>query len=125
MLGANLSLKKIIQTMRFSKRPAKFKGVIRLSKLEKSWHSQVYELLGAEVPFWVVETGGKDGAGTNWWYQRLFQEVVEYFEKRVLFVQVGERGLLNLPLEERLTCEARRTLASWFACSITLKAFCA
>ena len=35
-----------------------FKGDIHLSPQEKAWHSQMRELAGRDVPFWIVAAGG-------------------------------------------------------------------
>jgi len=39
--------------------PTEFKGDIHLSQLEKSWYSQVREITGDDLPFWIVVAGGK------------------------------------------------------------------
>jgi len=39
--------------------PALFKGDIHLSEEEQSWFSQVHELVGREIPFWIIVAGGK------------------------------------------------------------------
>lgn len=79
-------------------RPTQFKGDIHISDLEKSWFSQVRELLGHDVPFWIIAAGGKYDFTIKWWQQRRYQEVVDYFRRRVLFVQVGESGHWHPPL---------------------------
>jgi ADP-heptose:LPS heptosyltransferase len=73
-------------------RPTRFKGDIHISGLEKSWFSQVREILKEDVQFWVVVAGGKFDYTIKWWDHRRFQQVVDYFRGSVLFVQVGERG---------------------------------
>ena len=35
------------------------KGDIHLSDLEKSWYSQVHEVIGQQTPFWIIAAGGK------------------------------------------------------------------
>ena len=85
-------------------RPTLFKGDIHVSALEKSWMSQVQEITGEEVPFWLIVSGGKDDFTIKWWDHRRYQEVVDHFRGRILFVQVGEehhyhppvRGVLDL-----------------------------
>src|ERR1700722_8502381 len=39
--------------------PTDFKGDIHLSDIEKTWFSQVREIIGKDVPFWIIVAGGK------------------------------------------------------------------
>ena len=71
-------------------RPTEFHGDIHLSELEKSWFSQVHELTGADIPFWIIVAGGKRDITIKWWSSERFQEVVDHFRGRIQFVQVGE-----------------------------------
>ena len=73
-------------------RPSVFKGDIHISDLEKSWCSQVRELTGDDTPFWIIAAGGKYDVSIKWWATRRYQEVVDHFRGRILFVQVGELG---------------------------------
>jgi len=40
-------------------KPTLYKGDIHLSDREKSWYSQVRELVGIDSPFWILAAGGK------------------------------------------------------------------
>jgi hypothetical protein len=80
-------------------RPTAFEGDIHLSELEKSWASQVSELTGREIPFWIVAAGGKFDFTIKWWDVRRYQEVVDHFKNRIQFVQVGEAGHYHPKLE--------------------------
>ena len=73
-------------------KPTEFKGDIHLSPLEKSWPSKIKELVGEEVPFWIIVAGGKRDFTIKWWSQERFQAVVDHFAGKILFVQVGEKG---------------------------------
>lgn len=73
-------------------RPWEFKGDVHLCALEKAWHSQVFELAGREIPFWIVSAGGKHDITIKWWATERYQEVVDHFRGRIQFVQVGARG---------------------------------
>jgi hypothetical protein len=75
-----------------------FKGDIHISATEKSWVSQVQEITGDPVPFWIVDAGGKFDYTIKWWETARYQEVVDRFRGRVLFVQIGERGHHHPPL---------------------------
>jgi len=39
--------------------PNEFKGDVRVSAEEKAWRSQVEELTGEDMPFWLISAGGK------------------------------------------------------------------
>lgn len=66
-----------------------FKGDIHLSEMEKSAPSQVAEVVGQEIPFWLISAGGKDDLTIKWWDFDRYQEVVDHFGGRIQFVQVG------------------------------------
>ncbi len=84
--------------------PTDFKGDIHLSEPEQKWMSQVQEITRMPVPFWIVGAGGKFDFTAKWWPNERYQQVVDHFAGRILFVQVGEkhhhhpplRGVLNL-----------------------------
>jgi ADP-heptose:LPS heptosyltransferase len=75
-----------------------FKGDIHLSEVEKSWMSQVQEITGDPVPFWIVDAGGKYDYTIKWWETERYQAVVDRFRGKILFVQIGERGHHHPPL---------------------------
>jgi ADP-heptose:LPS heptosyltransferase/SAM-dependent methyltransferase len=70
-------------------KPTVFKGDIHISDLEKSWTGQVHEIAGSDIPFWIIDAGGKMDFTIKWWDVRRYQEVVDHFRGRILFVQVG------------------------------------
>lgn len=72
--------------------PSDFKGDIHLSELEKTWMSQVQEFTKEDVPFWLVNAGGKNDYTIKWWDIHRFQSVINHLRGRILFVQVGEKG---------------------------------
>lgn len=84
--------------------PSEFKGDIHLSEKERLWMSQVQEVTKIPVPFWIVGAGGKFDYTAKWWPGERYQQVVDHFAGRILFVQVGEahhhhpplRGVLDL-----------------------------
>jgi len=72
--------------------PHAFKGDIHLSKLEKSWMSQVEEIAGLGTRFWIIVSGGKRDFTAKWWDPLRAQQVVDHFAGRIQFVQCGEGG---------------------------------
>ena len=79
--------------------PTEFKGDIHISAREKSWFSQVREILGRDIPFWIIVAGGKRDFTIKWWSHERFQEVMNHFRGKILFVQVGEKSHAHRPLE--------------------------
>jgi hypothetical protein len=71
-------------------RPKYFHGDIHISDLEKSWFSQAEEIVREALPFWIVVAGGKRDYTAKCWDPRRYQQVVDYFRGRILFVQVGD-----------------------------------
>src|SRR6185369_4322555 len=69
-----------------------FKGDVHLAKREKAWISQLHEIVGQDLPFWIVVAGGKRDYTIKWWDHQRFQQVVNHFRGKILFVQVGEQG---------------------------------
>ena len=79
-------------------RPTLFHGDIHLSDEERRWKSTVHELAGLDLPFWIVNAGGKFDYTAKWWDVRRHQRVVDHFRGKILFVQVGELGHHHPPL---------------------------
>jgi ADP-heptose:LPS heptosyltransferase len=72
--------------------PHAFKGDIHLSALERSWMSQVEEILGLGARFWIIVSGGKRDFTAKWWDPDRAQQVINHFRGRIQFVQCGEGG---------------------------------
>lgn len=70
-------------------RTSTFRGDIHLSRAERAWMSQVRELAGRDLPFWLLNAGGKADLTIKWWDARRYQAVVDHFRGRLQFVQVG------------------------------------
>ena len=91
-------------------RPTAFRGDIHLSALEKSWHSQVYELTGKDIPFWIVSGGGKYDVTVKWWDQSRYQAVVDHFREKIQFVQIGHSNHHHPKLEGAIDLRGRTSL---------------
>ena len=79
--------------------PALFKGDIHISDEEKSWYSQIREVAGEDIPFWIIVAGGKCDVTIKWWDPKRWQAVVDHFRGKIQFVQVGEKGHEHPPLK--------------------------
>ncbi len=91
-------------------RPGDFKGDIHLAEKERRWISQVQEITREPVPFWIVGAGGKFDFTAKWWEHARYQQVVDHFRGRILFVQVGEKGHHHPPLRGVLDLRGRTSL---------------
>ena len=68
----------------------KFAGEIHLAPWESVWCSQVADVIGKELPYWIIVSGGKRDFTTKWWGAHRFQEVVDAYRGKILFVQIGQ-----------------------------------
>lgn len=91
-------------------RPTTFRGDIHLSAQEISWISQVEELTESDVPFWIVVAGGKKDFTIKWWDPKRFQQVIDHFWGRIVFVQVGEAGHDHAKLENVIDLRGKTDL---------------
>src|SRR5215831_11621841 len=87
-----------------------FCGDIYISPLEKTWFSQVEEIVGEALPFWIIVAGGKYDYTIKWWDHDRFQQVVDHFHNRILFVQVGESGHEHRPLRHVIDLRGKTDL---------------
>jgi len=69
--------------------PQEFRGDIHLAQEEKDWYSQIYEIVGRDVPLWIMVAGRKFDYTLKWWSHERYQAVVDHFRGRLAFVQVG------------------------------------
>jgi ADP-heptose:LPS heptosyltransferase len=74
-----------------------FKGDIHISDKEKSWISQIEEL-GINKNFWIIVAGGKRDFTAKWWNPKFYQDVVDHFKDKIVFVQTGEKHHFHQPL---------------------------
>jgi len=91
-------------------KPTLFRGDIHLSAQEKSWISQVEEIVRRHVPFWIVVAGGKRDFTIKWWDHQRYQRVIDHFADRILFVQVGEAGHEHRPLRDVIDLRGKTDL---------------
>jgi ADP-heptose:LPS heptosyltransferase len=91
-------------------RPTRFGGDIHLAASEKNWISQVEERVHRPVPFWIVVAGGKRDFTIKWWARERYQAVVDHFDGKIQFVQVGEAGHEHPPLNNTLDLRGKTDL---------------
>lgn len=72
---------------------------IYLSEDERQWISQVQEITGKPMKYWIINAGTKQDYTAKRWGRDQYQEVVKLMKGRVNFVQIGERHHLHKPLE--------------------------
>jgi len=67
------------------------RGVIRLSPQEKAWASQVHEITGKDLPFWILDAGCKSDCTNKQWEVARYQELVDRTPE-ITWVQIGSAG---------------------------------
>jgi len=75
-----------------------FKGDIHLSNEERSWMSQIEEM-GIRDDFWIISAGGKNDFTAKWWPTDYYQKVVDHFQGKITFVQIGKSEHHHPPLK--------------------------
>jgi len=91
-------------------KPTVFRGDIHLSPLEKSWYSQVYEVTRQNIPFWIVAAGGKYDITIKWWDTQRYQQVIDYFQGKIQFVQIGAEDHYHPKLKGVIDLRGRTNL---------------
>lgn len=74
-----------------------FSSVIHLTELEKNFPSAVYERIGRDVPYWILNAGHKRDYTAKAWSFLRYQELVDRFPE-VWFVQIGSPEHCHPPL---------------------------
>ena len=65
---------------------------------------------GSALPYWLFASGGKWDYTIKWWSAKRYQEVVDHFEGKVEFVQVGESHHHHPPIEGVVDLRGRTSL---------------
>jgi len=109
-------------------RPTEFRGDIHLAPSERRLPSRFRQQLDG-LPFWIICAGGKYDYTIKWWSRRRYQQVVDHFQGRLEFVQVGESGHYHPPLKGVVDLRGRTSLrelirlthhAAGVVCGVTL-----
>lgn len=79
--------------------PLQFRGDIHLSRQERRVPEKFDSLNLERAPFWLLVAGGKFDFTIKWWELERYQKVVDHFQGRIRFVQVGEAGHHHPPLQ--------------------------
>lgn len=69
-------------------KPTEFSGFLHIAEQEKAWYSAIFEKIGRDVPYWVINAGHKSDYTAKAWSFTRYQELVAKFPD-VWFVQVG------------------------------------
>jgi len=87
------------ETLGVAARPTAFKGDIYIADEEKQWFDQVENHAGGGFRYWLINAGGKMDFTAKWWPRERFQKVVDHFQGRIEFAQIGEAGHHHEPLK--------------------------
>ncbi len=91
-------------------KPTEYRGDIHLSDDERRWFDAVISRQGAVPHYWLFASGGKFDYTIKWWSARRYQQVVDHFEGRIDFVQVGEASHHQPALERVIDLRGQTTL---------------
>lgn len=72
---------------------------IYLSSEEKAWMSQVQEMVGRPIKYWVINAGIKSDYTCKSWGHFNYQNLVDLLYGKIQFVQIGESNHNHEPLE--------------------------
>jgi len=96
--------------LRLAIRPWEYRGDIHLSVEEQSAPSWTEERWGRPIPYWLVNAGGKLDFTTKWWDPARYQEVIDAFDGRILFLQVGQASHHHPALRNVVDLRGKTTL---------------
>jgi hypothetical protein len=96
--------------LRLAIRPWEFRGDIHLSADERNAPSWTERLCGRHIPYWIVNAGGKLDFTTKWWDPERYQQVVDAFHGRILFLQVGHAADRHCALRNVVDLRGQTTL---------------
>lgn len=92
-------------TLQVSIKPTNFHGDVHLTESERAAPP------GFEgVRYWLIVAGGKFDYTIKWWSVQRYQEVVDHFQGRIVFVQVGREGHYHPPLSNVIDLRGKTTL---------------
>lgn len=72
---------------------------IHLTKREISSAGPLYKKVGIDFPYWLLCAGGKSDYTLKHWVQHRWQELVDKFEGKICFVQIGLHQHTHPPLK--------------------------
>lgn len=90
--------------------PTLFKADVHLSGEEREWFRAVEDARGRPPRFWLFASGGKFDYTIKWWSASRYQEVIDHFQGRLDFVQVGEAQHHQPALERVIDLRGQTTL---------------
>jgi len=86
-----------------------FKPEIYFREEEKMWMNQVSEM-GYTEKFWILVAGGKYDYTAKWWNPTAYQEVVDHFAGKIVFVQCGEQNHFHPPVHNTINLIGKTNL---------------
>lgn len=92
-------LEHLNRTLGVNASTTEFRGDVHLSPGEAQNPGPLEALLNERIPYWILVAGGKFDFTAKWWDWKRYQQVVDHFQGRIAFVQVGEIDHYHPPLE--------------------------
>lgn len=73
-------------------------GFMPIGPQEIAWYSVIYEILGKDVPYWVIDAGYKQDYTAKFWGTSNYQAIIDAFPATI-FVQIGDAHHVHSPLK--------------------------
>lgn len=86
-----------------------FKGDIHLSEEEK-YDKFLFERLGIESNYWIINAGGKRDYTCKWWDPSKYKDVVKILSDKIQFVQIGANGDFHEEIPEAINVIGKTTI---------------
>jgi len=90
--------------------PTEYRGDVHLTQEERDWFARVQEERGQARPFWLFASGGKWDYTIKWWDADRYQAVIDHFQGRIDFVQIGESHHHHPAVEGAIDLRGKTTL---------------
>ncbi len=91
-------------------KPTRFKGDVHLADEERRFFETVVAARGEVPHYWLFASGGKYDYTIKWWSPARYEQVIEHFQGRIDFVQVGEADHHHPALRGAIDLRGQTTL---------------
>ena len=71
-------------------KPTLMRGDVYVSDEEKGWFSQIREIVGQDIPYWIIDAGYKNDYTCKMWEFARYQAVIDAFPQ-ITWVQIGAK----------------------------------
>jgi ADP-heptose:LPS heptosyltransferase len=87
--------KDIEDKLKIKIKPEFLRGDIHISDAERGWYSAVYEELGKDVQYWIINAGYKNDYTCKQWDFQRYQKIIDELPE-ITFVQIGVKDASHI-----------------------------